>query len=239
MFRGVYSAIYAAVAALTWWVLQHWDQLQVSIAEYKNLALPAMLAELGLLFRMSNPLAQVVIEKIPFFSRMLRKLLTGKDFIEGDWPLVVVDMQRGEPIYFGFLSIDFRDGQLYVYGDDWHTDGNHAMAFQSVQSLYRNRMLQYWYEQGQSLHSAEMRGYTEMYFFPMQGAAKRHAGKFLDVHHTSDIRFYATKLHYKRFERRYGPDDVSKKLEAAHQLWIELQPKLPMLRERAISADFI
>ena len=127
MFRGVHSAIHAAVGALTWWVLAHWEQLQGYIASYKTLALPAMLAALALLFRMSNPLAAIVIEKIPLFSRLLRKVLTGKDFIEGDWPLVVVDMQRGEPLYFGFLSIDFRDGQLYVHGDDWHTPAPNLM----------------------------------------------------------------------------------------------------------------
>ncbi|MGO9545318.1 MAG: hypothetical protein ACLPPF_11050 [Rhodomicrobium sp.] len=239
MFRGVHSAIHAAVAALTWWVLQHWELLLSHMAEYKTYALPAVLAGLALMFRMSDTLAKVILEKIPYFSRALRKLLSGKNSIEGDWPLVVIDMEKQQALYFGFLSVDYRDGQLYVSGDDWRTDGTHAQAFHSVQSLYRNRTLQYWYEQGQVLAAPDMRGYTEIYFFPVEGLAKRHAGKFLDARHTSDIRFYAKKQRYRPFESRFEPDDVSKKLEAARQLWVELEPKLSTLRERSIGADFL
>lgn len=239
MFRGVHSAVHASVAALTWWVLQHWEQLQAHSAAYKNYALPAVLAGLALLFRISYPLSTVIVEKIPLFSPLLRRLLIGKDFIEGDWPLVVVDMENQQPLYLGFLNIDFRQGQLYVSGDDWRPDGTHAQAFHSVQSLYRNRTLHYWYEQGESLRDPAMRGYTVIYFFPDEGLAKRHAGKFIDVMHTRDIRFYAKKQRYGLFQRHFGEDDVSKKLEAARQLWLELEPKLPSLRMRSISADFV
>ncbi len=239
LFRGVHSAVHAAVAAFTWWVLQHWDQLQAASAQYKNWAAPAVLAALALLFRLSYPLSTIIIEKIPVFSRLLRRTLVGNDFIEGDWPLVVVDMQTQKPLYFGFLNIDFCDGQIYVSGDDWNPDGTHAQAFHSVQSLYRKRTLHYWYEQGESLHDPSMRGYTVIYFFPEEGVAKRHAGKFLDVMHTSDIRFYAKKQKYKLLDTPFGEDDVSKKLEAARQLWVELEPKLSTLSKRSISADFI
>ena len=239
MFRGVNSAVHAGVAALTWWVLQHWEQLQAASAEYKNLAAPAVLAALAFLFRLSYPLSTILVEKIPLFSRLLRRVLMGNGFIEGDWPLIVVDMQKQELLYLGFLNIGFRDGQLHVLGDDWSSDGTHAQAFQSVQSLYRNHTLHYWYEQGQSLLAPDMRGYTEVYFFPMHGLAKRHAGKFLDVRHTSDIRFYARKQQYRMFEHRFGVDDAGKKLEAARQLWLELEPRLASLRDRQINADFV
>lgn len=238
MFRGVQSAVHASVAALTWWVLQHWEQLQAHGATYKNYAAPAVLAGLALLFRLSYPLSTIIVEKIPLFSRYLRRTLIGKDFIEGDWPLVVVDMEKGEPLYYGFLNIGFCAGQLYVSGDDWHPDGRHAQAFHSVQSLYRNRVLHYWYEQGESLSDPSMRGYTFIYFFPDESVAKRHAGKFLDVMHTKDIRFYAKKQKYKLLERSFGEEDTGKKLEAARQLWLDLEPKLAILRSRSVSADF-
>ncbi len=197
-----------------------------------------MLAGLAFLFRLSYPLSTFILEKIPVFSRLLRRVLSGKDYIEGDWPLIVVDMQTQQLLYLGFLNIAFRDGQLYVLGDDWKPEGTHAQSFQSMQSLFRNHTLHYWYEQGQSLLAPDMRGYTEVYFFPMQGLAQRHAGKFLDAQHTTDIRFYARKQKYKLFERPFGVDDTGKKLEAAHQLWLELEPKLSSLRDRQINADF-
>jgi len=239
LFRGVNSAVHAGVAALTWWVLQHWEQLQAASAEYKNWAVPAVLAGLGFLFRLSYPLSAFIVEKIPVFSRLLRRAIMGSEFIEGEWPLVVVDMQAQKLLYLGFLNIGFRDGQLYVLGDDWNPDGSHAQAFRSMQSLYRDGTLHYWYEQGESLRAPDMRGYTEVYFFPVHGLAKRHAGKFLDVRHTSDIRFYARKQQYRRFERPFGEDDKNKKLEAARELWNELEPRLASLRGRAITADFV
>ena len=239
MFRGVNSAVHAGVAALTWWVLQHWEQLQAASAEYKNYAVPAVLAGLAFLFRLSYPLSTFIVEKIPVLSRLLRRIIMGNGFIEGDWPLVVVDMQTQKLLYLGFLNIGFRDGQLYVLGDDWSPDGTHAQSFRSMQSLFRNHTLHYWYEQGQTLLAPDMRGYTEVYFFPMHGLAKRHAGKFLDARHTSDIRFYAKKQKYRPFERPFGVDEKAKKLEAARQLWNELEPKLGMLRDRAINADFV
>jgi len=220
-------------------VLQHWEQLQAVTAEYRNWAAPAVLAGLAFLFRLSYPISAFIVEKIPVFSRLLRRAIMGREFIEGDWPLVVADMQARKLLYLGFLNISFRDGQLYVQGDDWDPDGSHAQSFRSMQSLYRDGILHYWYEQGQSLHAPDMRGYTEVYFFPVRGLAKRHAGKFLDVRHTSDIRFYAKKQEYGRFEPPFGVDNKDKKLEAARELWNELEPRLASLRGRAISADFV
>jgi hypothetical protein len=146
-------------------------------------------------------------------------------------------MEKQEPLYLGFLRIDYRDGQHYVSGDDWRPDGLHAQAFRSMQSMYRNNTLQYWYEQGASLHRPDMRGYTEIYFFPNDGLAERHAGKFLDPRHTSDIRFYARKQKHALFERRFR--ESGKKLEAARALLSDIEPILPCLKSREISADFV
>ncbi len=235
-FRIVNSAVHAAVAGLTLWVFQHLDQLQVYIADYKAYAIPAILSGLALLFRMSDALAKAMLEKVPLLSGGLRRFLSGAEFIEGDWSLVVVDMEKQALLYFGFLRIDFHNGQLTIAGDDWLPDGGHAQTFRSVQSLYRNHTLQYWYEQGESLHRPEMRGYTEIFFFPAGELAERHAGKFLDPRHTSDIRFYARKRRYRRFERRLsGP---GAKIKAAGELWAEIEPRLGYLRGREISADF-
>jgi hypothetical protein len=237
LFRGVHSAIHAGVAALSYWVLQHLEQLQAYIADYKNYALPVMLGGLALLFRMSDALSKIILEKVPLFSRALRHLLSGEDFIEGDWPLAVIDMQTQKPLYLGFLRIGYRNGQHYVTGDDWRPDGSHALAFRSMQSLYRDHTLQYWYEQGASLHRPDMRGYTEIFFFPNGALAERHAGKFLDPNHTTDIRFYARKQRYRLLARRFRSPE--KRLEAARGFLAELEPALPRLKNREISADFV
>jgi hypothetical protein len=241
LFRGVHSAIHAGVAALSWWVLQHWQELQEHIKDYKTLALPAVLAALALLFRMSDTLSKTILEKIPVLSRLLRRVLAGKESVEGDWPLIVVDIGKQDLLYLGFLRIHCRDGQLYVCGDDWNPgppEGSLAHKFHSVQSRYSSHMLQYWYEQGVSMHEPNMRGYTEIYFFPKDGLAERHAGKFLDPLHTNDIRVYARKLRYRMFQRRLRPGDKDKKIAEAKLLWLELQPRLAELSKLKISADF-
>lgn len=235
-FRIVHSAVHACVAGVCWFALEHLGDLQDLLTGYKEYTIPAVLTGLALLFRTSDALSNVIVEKIPFFSRALRRTLSGKEFIEGDWPLVVVDMEQLAPLYFGFLSIDFRDGQPAVRGDDWKIDGAHAHAFRSMQSRYHDNTLQYWYEQGQSLHQPDMRGYTEIFFFPKNALAERHAGKFLDPKHTSDIRFYAKRRPRGLFERRL--EATEEKLAAARELWAEIQPRLPILRERVIGADF-
>jgi len=235
-FKIVHSAVHAGVASVCWLVLENLDWLKAHIADYREYALPLILAGLVLLFRTSDFLSTFIVEKVPLISAALRRMLSGASFIEGDWPLVVVDMERLAPLYLGFLNIGFRDGQPYVHGDDWKMDGAHAHAFHSVQSMQRDHTLQYWYEQGASAHRPDMRGYTEIFFFPRNALAERHAGKFLDPKHTSDIRFYATRRRYRTFERRIRSKD--EKLAAACELWSEIEPALPRLRERDISADF-
>jgi hypothetical protein len=236
-FRTVHSAVHALIASLCWWTFQNMDQLQSAFENYRHLAIPVVLGGLALLFRTSDALSNVILGKIPVLSAALRRLLSGRHFVEGDWPLAVVDMDNQQLLYFGFLTIGFEGGQIHVEGDDWNVNGSHAHGFRSVQSLYKNHTLQYWYEQGASMHRPDMRGYTEIYFFPPRALAERHAGKFLDPKHTSDIRFYAEKLPY----RVIGGFAMSKeqKLAAARKFWERLQPKVLDLTGRDISADFV
>lgn len=242
-YRIVHSAVHAGIAAVCYAVLKHVNELEAYIVtykpiltEYKGFAVPAMIAGLAMLFRVSDKLSGIIIEKIPLFSRALRRVLSGRKFIEGDWPLVVVDMAAKRLLYLGFLTISFDKGQLYVYGNDWKPDGGHAMEFESKQSLQGECKLQYWYEQGPSLHDVKMRGYTEIFFFPRTSRPERHAGKFLDASHTTDIRFYAERKRYRWFQRRLRrkPDQFS----AAQDLWGRLEPRLAQLADREISSDF-
>ena len=190
---------------------------------------------LFLLFRKSPFIANLMIEKVPFVSFRLRRLLSGKEFIEGDWPLVVMEADKRTPKYFGFLTITYERGQLQVYGDDWNLDGTLAHKFRSQQSSYENRKLQYWYAQGASAIEPSMFGYTRIYFFPERGPIERHAGEFLDKEHTSPP-FYAKRIPYKTFERRLRTRE--EKFEAAKRFWTEVEPKIAAMRDARIDRDF-
>ncbi len=242
-YRIVHSAVHAGIAALCWLVLRHINQLEAFITnykpvftEYKGLAVPALIALLALLFRVSDKLANFVVENVPLVSWSLRRMLSGRDFIEGDWPLAVVDMAGNKLLYLGFLTVSFKRGQIHVYGNDWTPDGAHAMEFHSKQSQFSDRKLQYWYEQGASLHDVKMRGYTEIFFFPRHSLAERHAGKFLDVNHLTDIRFYAERKPYRLFERRLTKKE--QQFGAAQALWAKLSPRMGALKLQDISSDF-
>jgi hypothetical protein len=144
----------------------------------------------------------------------------------------------------------FHHGRPVVQGDDVRL-GVRQDAFGDVEidlvlaglkqddpvSQYYDHMLQYWYEQGASMHQPEMRGYTEMYFFPVDSVAQRHAGRYLDPPHTHDIRFYAKKRYYRFFQWRRPK--AEHKLEAAQAVWQEIEPRLGYLRGRTVSADFL
>lgn len=231
----VNSLVHSTIAVFAMLVLRHLDEIN-ALSQNKQLNLLIIAAVLTTLFRSSDALSQTLVEKIPFVSRKIRKLLAGRHHIEGDWPLVVIDAHKSELLYFGFLTITYEDGQLKVFGRDWHRDGKPAHDFESIQSLYDNKVLQYWYHQGQDVNNPAMRGYTEIYFFPKQAMAQRHAGAFLDREHTSDIRFYARKHDAKKWSLR--PQTEKEQLSLSRQFWDDIQPNLQPIIDRPITTDW-
>ena len=198
----------------------------------------AALILLPVLFNRSAFIANIIIEKIPGLSARIRKLLSGHDFIEGDWPLVVMQPDNKTPKYFGFLTITYTGGQLQVEGEDWNPDGTEAVKFKSQKSSYAaaERKLEYWYAQGAALRAPTMFGYTKIFFFPDRGRIERHAGEFLDKEHTSPP-FYAKRIRYKLFQRRLRSTDD--KIAAAKRLWAEIEPSILRRPDARIERDFV
>ena len=247
-FRIVHSAVTAIVVGLCWLALSNFRQIAAlaetsmpsvmsTVISNDRYAAIVMMGMLIFLARWNDKLSTALVEKIPGFSPALRRTLSGKEFVEGDWPLVVIDMARQQLMYFGFLTISYKGGQPYVSGEDWSPAGEPAQKFHSVQARYERHVMQYWYEQGASLHEPSMEGYTKIYFFPEGRPAERHAGKFLDPNHTTDIRFYAVRQRYGWFERPITTKE--KKIEAARALWASIYKDLGSLKGRDISADFV
>lgn len=232
-YQIVSACVHACIAGLLYLFVRHVTEIR----QYEHAAYiqAGAILVLPFLFNQSGFIARVLTESIPVFSGQLRKVLSGSNFIEGDWPLVVVDPQTREPIYYGFLTITYQKGQLVVHGDDWKPDGTHAVRFRSQQSSYENRKLQYWYAQGATLHSPTMFGYTRIYFYPEVGTIDRHAGEFLDKQHTSPP-FFARRMRYRAFQRRLKTTD--EKIAAARTLWAEIGPSLHAMPALNIETDF-
>lgn len=240
-FQSIHYLVHSAVAFICYVAITQLDAVDRFIAEtpiieqYPFLKL-SVIPLIAILLQQSDRLARFIIGGIPGFSPLLRNLLEGCDNIEGHWPLVVVDARTGSLVYHGFLKISFKEGQLYVNGNDWKPDGTHAMWFHSVQSRYQGRMLQYWYEQGLNRTAPTMRGYTEMYFFPEEGTVIRQAGEFIDKEH--NYRFYAERRRFGRlFDRT--PTTDKERIAAADDLWHRLKPELPRILQQSVSKDWV
>lgn len=232
-YQAVHAIVHGGIAGLLYLFLRYVAVIDRS--EYADYIRAGALLLLPFLFNRSSFIAETLIEKIPGVSVGIRKLLSGNDFVEGDWPLVVMNEDRRTPKYLGFLTIAYEKGQLVVSGDDWLPDGTHAVSFRSQQSQYADRKLQYWYAQGATLHAPDMFGYTRIYFFPDKGPIDRHAGEFLDKQHFSPP-FYARRLRYGLFQRR--PASAEQKLTAARLLWAEIEPRAENMASRRIEQDF-
>lgn len=232
-YRVVHAFVHAGIAALLFLFLRYSDLLNgVAYADHIR---AGVLVVLPFLFVQSNYISDFLIEKVPVISVAIRRLLSGKDFLEGDWPLVVMNADGVTPKYFGFMTIGYEGGQIIVFGDDWNPDGSLAVRFRSQQSQSENRLLQYWYAQGATLHAPAMFGYTRIYFFPEHGRVERHAGEFLDKEHLSQ-RFFAKRLHYGLFKKPLASKDA--KFAAAKSFWDEIEAKFKMSAPPRIDQDF-
>ncbi len=232
-YRSILTGLHALIAVVFGLIANQRAWFEAQDAAYGNLVWLGALLGLFLLFRYAHVFATGLIEKIPGFSPILRRVLAGSSCIEGDWPLIVVapDSVTGRTrlTYLGFLNVTYRDGQLKVTGRDWYPDGRHAHDFESQQSRLDGNRLQYWYHQGEG---SRMRGYTEIYFFPDDAVPERHAGEFLDKEHNS-ARFYARKL---KSRRRLRSD--AERLAAARAFWESLEPHIDTVANRPVSADW-
>lgn len=239
-FQSIHYLVHSAVAGLCYFALIQLESVDRFIEQSKLLQdypflTLSVIPVIAVLLQQSDRLARLIIGGIPVFSPALRRMLSGSEFIEGNWPLVVVDAKTRELVFYGFLTVTFKSDQLYVQGNDWRPDGTHALWFHSVQARFQDHLLQYWYEQGENRTKPTMRGYTEIYFFPEEGPIARHAGEFLDKEH--NYRFYSER-------RKFGwldlpPATDRERIAASADLWSRVQPELPRVLKQSISKDWI
>lgn len=230
-FRSFHALVLALFGAIAYQLLSNSEQW-AKIADYGSYVLPGIVISLWLLFTWSRTITDKLLEWMPW----VRRMYAGHGHIEGDWPLVVVEAEKGENKgklrYYGFLTIKFKDGQYEVSGTDWKPDGSHALDFNSMQSYQMHPALHYWYRQGEG---GRQRGYTFIEFFPRDRVPERHTGVFHDPEHLN-VRFYARKLKYRRFQRRLR--DMEPRRQAAKAFADEIMEKMPKMIEMSVDADW-
>jgi hypothetical protein len=242
-YRIVHSLVHATIALLCYQLLSHpeiFGTLSATLAQSTAYQNPLQLAAVGILtvlFRISDKISRFLIESVPLLSVGLRKVLSGSRFCEGDWPLIVVDTATKQLIYLGFATVTYKGDQIVIAGRDWKLDGGFALDFTSMQARYDDNKLQYWYVQRD--HTGEMRGYTEMYFFPADARPGYHTGRFLDEKH-ANVRFYGRRIPYRWTQHVLGQKVIREKdrIAAAQQLWEDFKPHLEDITARPISASW-
>jgi hypothetical protein len=226
-FRFFHSFILGVFGAIGTFALLHAPDWSKG-TQFQVYAVPALVPLLMILFRSSRAISEFLLERMTW----LRRLFAGRRHIEGDWPLVVIDGKSGAMLYYGFMTISFKGGQHVVKGQDWTPDGAHALNFGSMQSYQSESTLHYWYTQGEG---GRQRGYTFIEFFPQDEVAQRHTGVFHDKEHP-DVRFYARKVHYDWFQKRFKLQE--QKRTVAKSFAEEITPRLPALVRTSVDADW-
>ena len=63
-------------------------------------------------------LLSLILEQIVSNSKTLRRLIMGREFIEGEWLHTVHDSE-GQLVSTGFVRIMYREGSLFISGEAW------------------------------------------------------------------------------------------------------------------------
>lgn len=188
----------------------------------------ALLASFWLFYK-AEAITYALIEKIPIISAIFRRLVSGRDFIEGSWPAVATD-NKGNLLFFGCMTIIYVDGHFFISGVHWWPTGMVAHNFQSSASRYEAKgFLRYGWKA-----AAEEYGITEMHFFPNNGPARRCAGQYFSAN--PGARFYAQRSETQLFRlNRKRPEDY---LEEARELWVRVEPNIIRLSSQPLNEDW-
>lgn len=85
-----------------------------------------------------------VITNIIDSSQRLRKILLGKDFLEGLWiQKIATDSLSERPVIYSKVHISYENGHYKVTGESYDKDGKYTATFQSHSSEYANHILEY------------------------------------------------------------------------------------------------
>jgi hypothetical protein len=164
------NAIIAAIAVLS---VDYFQRLFVRIGWNGAFYLlpPLFLALLGM--SLVEPGANLTIEK----SRWLRRLVSGKDDIEGDWVNIVVAINEPELVKaVEYCRIRYVDGRFALLGDQWTVDGRWVQDFRSADSRYANRELEFYYKTGLN----RVGGYCVVRFSPADAVPSDYIARYID-----------------------------------------------------------
>ena len=191
--------LHVVVATLAVWALDRIRSIfdKLDLANYALLA-TVILAVIGM--QVADRLAIGAIDRF----RWIRRILSGRNDIEGDWVEVMGDsVNPAQIIRVSYSRIRFQGGRHVLSGDDWTIDGTWIGEYVTTGGAnYAGRQLEYYYHIG-ILRSS---GHGIILFSPNDSLPTEFMCKYLDEEAKSMFvakgRRVATRLRRLDFNKR-------------------------------------
>jgi len=134
---------------------------------------------------------------------LIRRMIVGKDDMEGDWTDLAIDRETGELINIAFTRTTYRRGYFCIDGIAWYPDENRSLHWQTLQSEYADDKLLYRYATWWSRDIQDKEhGAGVIEFERDHERIERYVGKFIDSFHMRRCAHYGRRVRYPLFESR-------------------------------------
>ncbi|HVG35023.1 MAG TPA: hypothetical protein VM911_18290 [Pyrinomonadaceae bacterium] len=153
----------------------------------------------------------------------VRRLIFGRDFIEGWWFNVVLDKDPSVILFGALIHIEYNDNQFKMSGDGFTAVGVKRATMHSLSSVYSDSCLRYSYElMALSSETTRLVGYGENQFDRGDSVPHSYSGYFFDgfnnlvrvegeritdrqitnQFHQLEKRVEAVKTHIQKYQKR-------------------------------------
>ncbi len=146
----------------------------------------------------STVLARFIGSGLFVRSRALRRLLLGRQYVEGVWFDVM--HKDGEVVEVGFSRIRYTASALRFSGEDYDLQLEKSSPYRADMIRLEWPTLRYVYSAARPDDESEkVRGYGYLTFDETRsGAPRKYTGKYFPLRHTEGILFYGIRLDEKK-----------------------------------------
>jgi hypothetical protein len=137
-FKSAYKLVVASLSPI----------ISVFVIDYLNSFLPSrsVSAAIMLIIVVSVIIvATFLMERLVDSSYLLRRIISGSDFVEGFWYDISREATSNRAAQGAVLFIHYEDGEVKVSGISFDDQGNKIASFSSISATYVRRTLYYQY----------------------------------------------------------------------------------------------
>lgn len=149
--------------------------------------------------------------------RLLRKIILGKDFIEGYWIDLNIDDENKVLRAISLVFVDYEDGSLVMGGEIYSCGGASIGNWRSTSCGYKNLILWYVYSREVVFKKKEKaKGRGELCFTTDKGSPKSYYGSFYDTKTETEISVEGIKVTSRQEERKLTTAEGRKEIVKAY-----------------------